>query len=138
MLQARSGLELVASLLLQPSTAPALLASGPLKPYPFESPPSALTLAVRAKLDEARLAMLQRAERERDVRERELAAPPDEVVRLPRDPPPLGAKGVVAGGEGEELERGRVWRERWRGAVKRGVVRGRGVVCAWTGLLCDP
>lgn len=101
--------------------------------------------------------MLERAEREREAREEELAAAggaggAEEEVRLPRERDGgrvwsvdgrgagVGVGGWMRGGEGEEgeAERGRVWRERWRGAVGRGVGRGRRVVCEWTGLLCDP
>lgn len=137
--KARTGLELVASLLLQPSTSKRMLQSGPLNPYPFEPPPSAITLALRAKMEEARAAVARRAERERE-RERERleaeAAPPKEAT-LPRDPPPIGAKGTAGAVTREELERGRVWREKWRAAVRRGIVRGRGTICQWTGFLCD-
>ncbi|GAA6022913.1 hypothetical protein JCM8202_000268, partial [Rhodotorula sphaerocarpa] len=51
---ARLGLQLVADLLLRPSTSSAFLSSGPLKPYPFDPVPSAFSLRIRARLDEAR------------------------------------------------------------------------------------
>ncbi|GAA5928635.1 hypothetical protein JCM3775_004590 [Rhodotorula graminis] len=116
---ARLGLLLVAELLLRPSTAPTLLASGPLKPFAFDPVPSPLTLAVRQKLVEARSAWQVEQDARRD------------------------AAGAGEGGEGGEggarkEPRGlRVWRERWRGAVQRGKRRFRHRVCAVTGLLCD-
>ncbi|GAA5946376.1 hypothetical protein JCM1841_002193 [Sporobolomyces salmonicolor] len=63
--KARLGLNLIATLLLQPSTSPRLLASGPLDPYEFSRVPSPFSLAVRAKLDEARQAWLADEENRR-------------------------------------------------------------------------
>ncbi|GAA5891436.1 hypothetical protein JCM5296_006531 [Sporobolomyces johnsonii] len=63
--KARLGLNLVATLLLQPSTSARLLASGPLDPYEFSRVPSQFSLAVRAKLDEARQAWLVDEEKRR-------------------------------------------------------------------------
>lgn len=105
--QSRAGIELVASLLLEPSTCSRLLASGPLNPYPFDPIPSSLAQAVRARFDEARAAVLNREE--------------EEKTRI-RD----------------EQEPGRVWRERWRAAARRGVTTFKARVCAATGLLCEP
>jgi len=105
--QARLGLNLVATLLLQPSTCNTLLDSGPLKPYVFDPVPSPLSLALRAKLDEARQAWLADQEK----------------------------TGAV--GEEEELEPGKIWRVRWKEAVRRGRERFRERVCKVTGLLCD-
>jgi len=107
--QARLGLNLIATLLLQPSTCTTLLNSGPLKPYAFDPVPSPLSLALRAKLDEARQAWLADQDRERSGKE----------------------------GDEEELEPGKIWRVRWKEAVKRGRERFRERVCKVTGLLCD-
>lgn len=115
--QARLGLLLIAELLLRPSTAPALLSSGPLKPFAFDPVPSPLTLAVRQKLVEARSAWQVEQDARRDA---------------------AGGEGGEAGEGGRKEPRGlRVWRERWRGAVQRGKRRFRHRVCAVTGLLCD-
>lgn len=106
-LQARLGLNLIATLLLQPSTCNTLLDSGPLKPYVFDPVPSPLSLALRAKLDEARQAWLADQEKTGSSREE------------------------------EELEPGKIWRVRWKEAVRRGRERFRERVCKVTGLLCD-
>jgi hypothetical protein len=39
--------------------------------------------------------------------------------------------------EGMDDEPGRIWRQRWRGAVKRGATTLRDKVCALTGLMCE-
>ncbi|GAA5884827.1 hypothetical protein JCM6882_007111 [Rhodosporidiobolus microsporus] len=114
---ARLGLSLLASLHLRPSVSPTLLSSGPLDPYVFEPVPSQFTLAMRAKLDEARQA-------------------------LGRDGGGGGEFGRAAGGAEGRTEEGepkglRLWRERWRAAVMRNKRRFRERVCAVTGLLCD-
>ncbi|KAK4049427.1 DNA repair protein rad14 [Microbotryomycetes sp. JL201] len=93
--KSRSGIELVATLLMQPSTSSRLLNSGPLKPFAFNPVPSPLALAVRAKLDEARAAL--------HIEDRFEQTP---------------------GTKRDELEEpGRIWRERWRAAAKRGITR---------------
>ncbi|KAK4056294.1 hypothetical protein OIO90_002738 [Microbotryomycetes sp. JL221] len=104
--KSRSGIELVATLLMNPLTSSSLLNSGPLKPFEFEPVPSPLALAVRAKLDEARAVVLRREEMMMD---RTL----------------------------NEDEPGKIWRERWRSAVKRGMTRFKQRVCSATGLLCE-
>ncbi|GJN87941.1 hypothetical protein Rhopal_000896-T1 [Rhodotorula paludigena] len=109
---ARLGLQLVADLLLRPSTSTTFLSSGPLNPFPFEPVPSQFSLAVRARLDEARSAWTAADHAQyaaEQARAAELAEP----------------RGL------------RVWRERWRAAVARGRQRFRQRVCAVTGLLCD-
>ncbi|BGO89025.1 hypothetical protein NBRC10512_008216 [Rhodotorula toruloides] len=111
----RLGLQLIAELLLRPSTSSTILSSGPLAPFLFEPVPSQLSLAVRAKLDEARSAWLEGEQ----ARRREAG---------------------VAGAEfrpEEEPRRLRLWRERWRAAVQRGRRRFREKVCVVTGFLCD-
>ncbi|GAA6000623.1 hypothetical protein JCM10207_004581 [Rhodosporidiobolus poonsookiae] len=114
---ARLGLSLIASLLLDPSTSASLLSSGPLKPYTFDPVPSQFTLAMRAKLDEARMAWQAEADAARSQ----------------------GGGGEAQAGREEKGEpRGlRVWRERWRAAYARNRRRFRDRVCAVTGLLCD-
>ncbi|GAA5830960.1 hypothetical protein JCM11251_005092 [Rhodosporidiobolus azoricus] len=110
---ARLGLSLIASLHMRPSTSPVLLSSGPLNPYIFEPVPSQFTLAMRAKIDEARAAFLR-----------------DENARLV-------AEGKAQAKEGDEPRGLRLWRERWRAALVRNKKRLRDRVCAVTGLLCD-
>ncbi|BGP13335.1 hypothetical protein JCM10213_001478 [Rhodosporidiobolus nylandii] len=109
----RLGLSLIADLLLRPSTSSAFLSSGPLKPFPFEPVPSQFTLAMRAKLDEARMAW----------QEKELRGT-------------AGAREAEAQ-DGQEPRGLRLWRDRWRAAVQRGKKRMMERVCAVTGLLCD-
>ncbi|GAA5955516.1 hypothetical protein JCM3765_006801 [Sporobolomyces pararoseus] len=120
--KARLGLNLIATLLLQPSTSHDLLASGPLKPYEFEPVPSPLSIALRAKLDEARQAWLLDQDRQ-NLDASDL----------------VGREGTFldVGGDGTEIEPGKIWRLRWRNAVKRGRERFRQRVCEMTGLLCD-
>jgi hypothetical protein len=50
-----------------------------------------------------------------------------------------GGEGGVGGGgeEGYVGEPGRVWRVRWKNAVRRGKERFRAKVCEVTGLLCQ-
>lgn len=120
LLQARLGLNLIATLLLQPSTSSTLLSSGPLSPYQFEPVPSALSIALRAKLDEARQAWLLDQDRQNL----------DSSDLIGRE---FGGGDVNEG----EFEPGKIWRERWRSAVKRGRERFRERVCRVTGLLCD-
>ncbi|GAA5902054.1 Ups1p [Sporobolomyces salmoneus] len=115
--KARLGLNLIATLLLQPSTSSSLLSSGPLQPYSFEPVPSPLSIALRAKLDEARQAWLL----------------DQDPSLLPEDL--IGRNDESENGEG--VEPGRIWRVRWRNAVKRGKERFRKRVCEVTGLLCD-
>ncbi|GAA5862486.1 hypothetical protein JCM8547_002080 [Rhodosporidiobolus lusitaniae] len=114
---ARLGITLLAELLLRPSTSSTILSSGPLKPFPFDPVPSQFTLAMRAKLDEARLALATARER-------------GEVL-----PGELGKAGE--GQEGEEPRGLRAWREMWRAAVVRNKRRFREKVCVVTGLMCD-
>lgn len=111
-LQARAGLALIISLLLSPNSCAALLNSGPLNLYPFEPLPSSLAIAselVRARFDEARAGVLRREEEERERRTSDAG----------------------------EDEPGRVWRKKWRRAVKQGVGKFRERVCGLTGLLCE-
>ncbi|GAA6056186.1 hypothetical protein JCM3770_004253 [Rhodotorula araucariae] len=129
---ARLGLQLIAELLLRPSTSAALLSSGPLQPFAFDPVPSQFSLAVRAKLDEARSAwQLEQA-----------------AAALLKRGSSSGDAASATGGTGQgdgsigfagpDEPRGlRLWRERWRGAVSRGRRRFRQRVCAVTGLLCD-
>ncbi|GAA5870993.1 hypothetical protein JCM16303_001654 [Sporobolomyces ruberrimus] len=121
--KARLGLNLISTLLLQPSTSQTLLSSGPLSPYQFEPVPSPLSLALRAKLDEARQVWLNDQKLVQD----------DLSTRRG------GGEGGVGGGgeEGYVGEPGRVWRVRWKNAVRRGKERFRAKVCEVTGLLCQ-
>ena len=118
-------MNLVATLLLQPSTSQELLSSGPLKPYEFEPVPSALSIALRAKLDEARQAWLLDQDRQN------LDA--SDLIGRDRDDGTM-----FDDGNGDPvIEPGKIWRLRWRNAVKRGKERFRERVCEMTGLLCD-
>ncbi|GAA6026271.1 hypothetical protein JCM11491_001136 [Sporobolomyces phaffii] len=110
--KARLGLDLIATLVLQPSTSGRMLSSGPLRPYAFDPVPSALSLALRAKLDEARQAWLL-----------------EERGRL--EPATAAADNDASAGRDKAR-----WRERWRDAVRRGRERFRDRVCRMTGLLC--
>ncbi|GAA6063343.1 hypothetical protein JCM10212_004364 [Sporobolomyces blumeae] len=145
--KARYGLNLVASLLLQPSTSSNLLSSGPLAPYEFDPVPSPLSLALRAKLDEARQAWLveegeQSESLARQRRRRRLLRDDGEDVEDVVDDrdwehgiDPTSRNGTRTRARiGESIE---VWRTRWRGAVEKGKRRFRDRVCAITGLLCD-
>ncbi|SGY66143.1 BQ5605_C004g02632 [Microbotryum silenes-dioicae] len=128
--KASAGLEHIATLLLQPSTFPRLLASGPLNPYPFETVPSSLTLAMRAKFDEARSIVARRElgflddETEMDLARR--GKDDDESSKL-----------SDRSREKDSVEPGRIWRLRWRAAAKRGIKTFRESVCRTTGLLCE-
>ncbi|KAM0792838.1 hypothetical protein ACM66B_002604 [Microbotryomycetes sp. NB124-2] len=114
--KSRSGIELVATLLMQPSTSTKLLKSGPLKPYPFDPVPSPLALAVRAKLDEARAAL--HIEDRFDLAPSQSSRNRDDAAAAAEEP-------------------GRIWRERWRAAARRGITRFKDRVCAVTGFLCE-
>lgn len=123
--QSRQGIDLIASLLAHPTTSDALLASGPMKPFAFEPVvTSALALSLKAKFDEAREALSRREAEARAERECDEAANG-------------GSGGGGVGGGSGDSESGQIWRERWRAAARRGIVRFKARVCAATGLLCD-
>ncbi|GAA5864698.1 hypothetical protein JCM3774_006046 [Rhodotorula dairenensis] len=135
---ARLGLQLVADLILRPSTSSAFLSSGPLNPYPFDPVPSAFSLRIRARLDEARTKW---AEHEHGISAEE--AELREIAESERAE--SRRRGwrygwTTAGdndGGGTEPRGLRAWRDRWAVSFRQGQSRFRERVCAMTGLLCD-
>lgn len=142
-IQARAGLTLIASLLLDPLSSSTLLASGPLNPYPFSKIPNSLLAAselMRAKFSEARenstSYLLSRSTSTStsgscssssssfDEREIGEVIGEDELEAMSKR-------------KRENEEPGRIWRMRWRMAVRRGVYRFRERICNVTGLLCE-
>lgn len=134
---ARLGLQLVADLLLRPSTSAAFLSSGPLKPYQFDPVPSAFALRIRARLDEARSKW---AEHEHGISPEE--AELREIAESERaESRRRGWRYGPTQQEAQEDEEARrrlgAWRDRWAASFRQGRTRFRQRVCAMTGLLCD-
>lgn len=137
--QARLGLQLVADLILRPSTSAAFLSSGPLEPYHFDPVPSAFSLRIRARLDEARTkwtevehGLTAEEAEQREIDRSEVAESRRRGWRVAGDR--AASPEDMAGGEPVGLT---AWRERWRSSYRRGKSRFRERVCAMTGLLCD-
>lgn len=138
-IKARAGLTLIASLLLDPLSCTTLLNSGPLNPYPFSKIPNSLLSAselMRIKFSEAR----ENSTSYLLSRNTSSSTSSTSVV---------GGEINGGGGIGEEEieamnkrkreneEPGRIWRMRWRMAVRRGVYKFRERICNVTGLLCE-
>ncbi|GAA5979480.1 hypothetical protein JCM10908_002940 [Rhodotorula pacifica] len=136
---ARLGLQLVADLILRPSTSSAFLSSGPLKPYQFDPVPSAFTLRIRARLDEARSKWAEQehgiSAEEAELREIQESERAESRRRGWRYGPVVDDEGQDR--EGAEPRGLKAWRDRWAVTLRQGKNRFRERVCAMTGLLCD-
>lgn len=136
--KARSGLALVASVLLDPSTRDKLLSSGPLDPYHFDPIPSPLSFeSMRHRFDEARRRNSAHAGHE-EYDTQEIIRGDEARFDFKRHSadrlrPPSSRSSPLEG-----PEPGQEWRRRWRAAARNGFTKFRESMCALTGFMCDP